>query len=107
MPATLPVIVPTAPILVWHRQTDCRSLAAGQSRRRRVVGNIADRGGKSGVARVGGFADATARRPDSLSMDEFPVRAYSGPRIPCSGQEDSLFRASREFAATSWNRCAN
>jgi hypothetical protein len=97
MPATSPVIVPTAPILVWHRQTACRSLAAGQSRRRRGVGRIADRGGKSGVARVGGFADAIAPRPGSLSTDEFPVRACSAPGIPCFGRAGSLFRACREF----------
>ena len=89
----MPVVMPTTPILTLHRQTARRWPGARQSRRREV-GNIADRGGRSGVARVCNFADTIERRPDSC----YRMNSLFGPRIPCSGNEKSLFGVRWELA---------
>ena len=98
----MPVTVTAAPIPFLHTQTARRRRAAERSRRHEV-GGIADRGGKSGLARVGDLAPEAELRPN------FRRRANSlfGPIIRCSVRENSLFGAARESRATCWNSYVN
>jgi len=97
----MPVTMPAALIAFLQTQT-ARRLAAEQTHRREV-GSIADRGGKSGVARGGDLATEAEPRPNSCRR----ANSLFGPTIRCSVGENSLFRAARESRSTCWNGYAN
>jgi hypothetical protein len=86
----MPVAVPAASIAFLRTQTGRRRLAAEQTHGREV-GSIADRGGISGVARVGDLAPEPrpnfCRRAHSLFGLKIPLECEE---IPCSTRVGNL-----------------